>query len=53
MFNSYGYGGYLIWQMSDVNKVFIDGRGGYLRAHRGVLAIISPSPGWDSPRPSS
>ncbi len=26
MFNSYGYGGYLIWQMSDVNKVFIDGR---------------------------
>jgi hypothetical protein len=26
MYNSYGYGGYLIWQMSDVNKVFIDGR---------------------------
>lgn len=26
MLNSYGYGGYLIWQMSDVNKVFIDGR---------------------------
>ena len=27
MFNSYLYGGYLIWQMADVNKVFIDGRG--------------------------
>jgi hypothetical protein len=26
MLNSYLYGGYLIWQMSDVNKVFIDGR---------------------------
>ena len=26
MYNTYGYGGYLIWQMSDVNKVFIDGR---------------------------
>jgi hypothetical protein len=26
MFNTYGFGGYLIWQMSDVNKVFIDGR---------------------------
>jgi hypothetical protein len=26
MLNSYEYGGYLIWQMSDVNKVFIDGR---------------------------
>ncbi len=27
MYNTYGYGGYLIYQMSDVNKVFIDGRG--------------------------
>jgi hypothetical protein len=26
MLNSYEYGGYLIWQMADVNKVFIDGR---------------------------
>jgi len=26
MYNTYAYGGYLIWQMSDVNKVFIDGR---------------------------
>lgn len=26
MFNSYGFGGYLIWKMSDTNKVFIDGR---------------------------
>jgi len=26
MLNSYGYGGYLIWQLSDANKVFIDGR---------------------------
>lgn len=26
MLNSYLYGGYLIWQMADANKVFIDGR---------------------------
>ena len=26
MLNSYGFGGYLIWSMSDVNRVFIDGR---------------------------
>jgi len=26
MLNSYGYGGYLIWPMSDINKVFIGGR---------------------------
>lgn len=26
MLNSYAYGGYLIYSMSDVNKVFIDGR---------------------------
>jgi hypothetical protein len=26
MMNSYMYGGYLVWQMADVNKVFIDGR---------------------------
>jgi hypothetical protein len=27
MFNTYGYGGYLIWQLDSQNKVFIDGRG--------------------------
>jgi len=27
MFNSYGYGGYLVWQMAGEYKVFIDGRG--------------------------
>jgi hypothetical protein len=27
MYNTYGYGGYLIWQLSGQNKVFIDGRG--------------------------
>jgi hypothetical protein len=37
MFNSYGYGGYLVYQLSDVNKVFIDGRGD-LYERRGVLA---------------
>ena len=26
MFNNYGYGGYLIWQLDGQNKVFIDGR---------------------------
>ena len=26
MFNEYGYGGYLIWQLSPQHKVFIDGR---------------------------
>jgi hypothetical protein len=26
MYNAYGYGGYLIWQMDGQNKVFIDGR---------------------------
>jgi hypothetical protein len=26
MFNDYRFGGFLIWQLSDVNKVFIDGR---------------------------
>jgi len=26
MLNSYGFGGYLIWKMSDINRVFIDGR---------------------------
>jgi hypothetical protein len=27
MYNTYGYGGYLIWQMAGEYKVFIDGRG--------------------------
>lgn len=27
MFNSYGFGGYLVYSRSDKNKVFIDGRG--------------------------
>jgi hypothetical protein len=27
MFNDYGYGGYLIWQLGPQQKVFIDGRG--------------------------
>ena len=37
MLNNYGYGGYLIYRISDVNKVFIDGRGDiYERV--GVLA---------------
>jgi hypothetical protein len=26
MFNEYGYGGYLIWQLGPQHKVFIDGR---------------------------
>jgi hypothetical protein len=26
MYNTYGYGGFLIWEASDFNKVFIDGR---------------------------
>jgi hypothetical protein len=37
LLNSYGYGGYLIWQMSDVNKVFIDGRAD-IYERSGVLA---------------
>jgi hypothetical protein len=40
MFNTYGYGGYLIWQMSDVNKVFIDGRAD-IYERTGVLADYS------------
>ncbi len=37
MYNTYGYGGYLIWQMEGQYKVFIDGRADiYERA--GVLA---------------
>jgi hypothetical protein len=34
--NSYGYGGYLIWQMSDADKVFIDGRAD-IYMHTGVF----------------
>jgi len=37
MYNNYGYGGYLVYQLSDVNKVFIDGRGD-IYERRGVLA---------------
>jgi len=36
MLNSYGYGGYLIWQMSDIHKVFIDGRAD-IYMHTGVF----------------
>ena len=37
MYNNYGYGGYLVYQLSDTNKVFIDGRGD-IYERRGVLA---------------
>ncbi len=37
MFNSYGYGGYLVYSRGDEHKVFIDGRG-ELYEHGGVLA---------------
>lgn len=37
MLNNYGYGGYLIYAMSDANKVFIDGRGD-LYERSGVLS---------------
>jgi hypothetical protein len=37
MLNNYGYGGYLIYSMSDANKVFVDGRGD-IYERSGVLA---------------
>jgi hypothetical protein len=37
MYNDYLFGGYLIWQMSDRNKVFIDGRAD-IYERTGVLA---------------
>ncbi len=37
MLNNYGYGGYLIYAMSDANKVFVDGRGD-LYERSGVLS---------------
>ena len=36
MFNDYGYGGYLIWQLGPQHKVFIDGRAD-LYEYSGVL----------------
>jgi hypothetical protein len=50
MLNSYGYGGYLIWQMSDVNKVFIDGRAdiyertGVLLDYLRIARLAFPAP---------
>jgi hypothetical protein len=37
MFNSYGFGGYLVYSRGDEHKVFIDGRG-ELYEHAGVFA---------------
>jgi hypothetical protein len=37
MYNTYGYGGYLIWQLDGQNKVFVDGRAD-LYERVGVLA---------------
>ena len=37
MFNTYGYGGFLIWQMDGQNKVFVDGRAD-IYERTGVLA---------------
>jgi len=37
MYNTYGYGGYLIWQLDGENKVFVDGRAD-LYERVGVLA---------------
>lgn len=37
MFNTYGYGGYLIWQLDGQNKVFVDGRAD-IYERTGVLA---------------
>jgi hypothetical protein len=50
MFNSYGLGGYLIWQMSDANKVFIDGRAdiyertGVLTDYINIARLALPAP---------
>jgi hypothetical protein len=37
MFNEYGWGGYLIWQLGEEHKVFIDGRAEFYE-YSGVLA---------------
>jgi hypothetical protein len=37
MYNTYGYGGYLIWQLDGQNKVFVDGRAD-IYERLGVLA---------------
>jgi hypothetical protein len=37
MYNTYGYGGYLVWQLDGQNKVFIDGRAD-IYERTGVLA---------------
>jgi hypothetical protein len=50
MYNSYGYGGYLIWQMSDANKVFIDGRTD-IYERTGVLADYLSISRLDFPAP--
>jgi hypothetical protein len=50
MFNSYGYGGYLIWQMSDTNKVFIDGRA-EIYERNGVLSDYLTATGLGLPAP--
>ena len=48
--NSYGYGGYLIWQMSDSMKVFIDGRAdiyertGVLADYLAIARLARPGP---------
>jgi hypothetical protein len=50
MYNSYGLGGFLIWQMSDVNKVFIDGRAdiyertGVLNDYLNIARLGLPAP---------
>ena len=50
MYNTYAYGGYLIWQMSDVNKVFIDGRTD-IYERTGVLADYLSISRLDFPAP--
>jgi len=52
MYNTYAYGGYLIWQMSDANKVFIDGRTD-IYERTGVLADYLSISRLDFPRPFS
>ena len=50
MYNTYAYGGYLIWQMSDANKVFIDGRTD-IYERTGVLADYLSISRLDFPAP--
>lgn len=50
MYNDYLFGGYLIWQMSDQNKVFIDGRAdiyertGVLTDYLSIGRLAPPTP---------